>query len=85
MFKRAKAKECLELVYTNMYGTFGVHASVDPHFSSAFPLDVETRFLSKKTCFKTLRLFNCLDLVMCNRSDFEKSYLLESGNNSKRL
>ena len=26
MIKRTRAKECLELVHTNMYGTFSVHA-----------------------------------------------------------
>ena len=26
MTKRTRAKECLELVHTNMYGTFNVHA-----------------------------------------------------------
>ena len=26
MIKRTKAKECLELMHTNMYGTFSVHA-----------------------------------------------------------
>ena len=26
MIKRTRAKECLELVHTNMYGAFGIHA-----------------------------------------------------------
>ena len=83
MTKRIKAKECLELVHTNLYGTFSVHAWGEYGYLITFSDDY-SRFGDKRS--DALDTFIELKAKSDNLFDiYTKSLWLDQGDMSSKF